>query len=556
MSRRRSTPRARDENGIVAVVVAIMAMVLLSTAALAVDMGNAYARKRLVQSQVDLAALAGGAKLPATTPVARSNAVAAVLDYLQRNATFGQQATTWTPSQLQDANLGNGEVVFETPNRMRVIAPPASVEFGLAGAIGFSAVDVNAVAKVEVRSPGIVLPMWLPSDCAVGRVMGDTGSGGSSSSTGAKFTPPRSDNRLDITINPTSAPYGSTVSMSVTINDLPVGTKTARIAFSYGADELASFPVSWAVGTTKQDDLRVVTINVGTNVTNKLGAWQVWAVAKDSKGVERYSADPAAFSVTGTGMVGCTASQRGNFGQIRSPRTDVSQKQSEYALNIAIGIDHSIVPFPSAYLPGDGLCSSSTPYAQLDDEPARDDRNCIYVEPGNDGPGLTAGLIDGIGGYPGRLARPTSCPGRQPLVIRGVSLNNDTLSCFLPAGTPVGAIATAGSPAPTGVLSADIFDSPRFFWVPVAARAERDGKKFLAIKSFAPAFVTDESLLATKTASDAGPTNGITMNGGGQQVSSVQIIAFDPAALPETTTTTGDGIPYIGSGTRLVSLVE
>jgi len=555
MSRSRPRPR-RDDSGVISVIVAIMSLVLLGTAALAVDMGNAYARKRLVQTEADLAALAGGARLPGTTATTREAAVSAVLDYLNRNATFGQATTSWTTATLQDGSEANGEVQFLSSSRMRVVAPPATVEFGLAGALGFSEVDVNAEATVEIRSPGSALPMWLPSDCAMGPVMGDAGSGGSTPPPSGTYNPPRSDHRLDITITPTSATYGSSVPMTVKLTDLPTGSTTARIAFSYGATEKASYQVSWPAPVTNKSDDRTVTITVGTNVTNTSGTWQVWGVGKDNKGVEGYSAISASFTVAGGSIVGCTSSVRGNFGQIRSPRSDTTQHQKAYALNVALGLDHSVVPFPSEYLPADGQCSSSTPYAQLDDAPARDDRNCIYVDPGNDGPGLTSGLITGVDSYPGRLATATTCPGRLALVMKGVSLNNDVLSCFLPPGTPVSAIATTGSPAPTGILSDAIFDSPRFFWVPVVARAERDGKKFLAIKTFAPAFLTDESLAATKDASDAGPTNGITMNGGGTQVSSVQVIAFDPAALPETTITNGAGIPYVGRGTKLVSLIQ
>ncbi len=47
MSTRPTRSRSRDESGVIAVLVALMAIVLLGIAALAVDMGNAYARKRL-----------------------------------------------------------------------------------------------------------------------------------------------------------------------------------------------------------------------------------------------------------------------------------------------------------------------------------------------------------------------------------------------------------------------------------------------------------------------------------------------------------------------------
>ena len=63
--------RRRDERGAVAVMVGLLSVVLLSMAAMGVDLGNAWAQKRQVQAGSDLAAEAGagikGANLPATT---------------------------------------------------------------------------------------------------------------------------------------------------------------------------------------------------------------------------------------------------------------------------------------------------------------------------------------------------------------------------------------------------------------------------------------------------------------------------------------------------------
>ena len=57
-----ATPK-RDERGAYALLTAILAIVLMSIAALAVDIGNAVARKSDVQGQADFAALAGAAQL-------------------------------------------------------------------------------------------------------------------------------------------------------------------------------------------------------------------------------------------------------------------------------------------------------------------------------------------------------------------------------------------------------------------------------------------------------------------------------------------------------------
>ena len=52
--------RWRTDDGIVAVVTAIVAVLLFSVGALAVDLGNTFSRRRAVQTTADLAALAGG----------------------------------------------------------------------------------------------------------------------------------------------------------------------------------------------------------------------------------------------------------------------------------------------------------------------------------------------------------------------------------------------------------------------------------------------------------------------------------------------------------------
>ena len=52
--------RTRSEKGAIAIMVALLATVLFGCAALAVDMGNAWSRKRAVQKQVDVSALAAG----------------------------------------------------------------------------------------------------------------------------------------------------------------------------------------------------------------------------------------------------------------------------------------------------------------------------------------------------------------------------------------------------------------------------------------------------------------------------------------------------------------
>ena len=94
----------------------------------------------------------------------------------------------------------------------------------------------------------------------------------------------------------------------------------------------------------------------------------------------------------------------------------------------------------------------------------------------------------------GRLEKPTNprC-GRPDYMSGGHNYNNDTLSCFLKPGYTLADIAKDDG-VPMDALDISIFDSPRFFWVPVVFQGDRMLKKYLAIKTFAPVFLTDETV--------------------------------------------------------------
>ena len=106
--------------------------------------------------------------------------------------------------------------------------------------------------------------------------------------------------------------------------------------------------------------------------------------------------------------VACNGHQRGNFGQLDSPRNDSSQKQTVYARNVAFGLDHELAAFatePSAVTSAraDGT-PASAPSSTTTRPPTGN--NCLYVDPGNDPQGLTDGLLGGgrINEGEGRLA--------------------------------------------------------------------------------------------------------------------------------------------------------
>ena len=107
--------RRRDESGAVAVLVALLAVVLFASAALSVDLGNAWARKRTVQKQVDVSALAAGWMLPLTA-ANRTAVVDEVATYLEENRTTGQAPIS--AAQLRNGRTDDGEVTFSARRRV------------------------------------------------------------------------------------------------------------------------------------------------------------------------------------------------------------------------------------------------------------------------------------------------------------------------------------------------------------------------------------------------------------------------------------------------------
>ena len=165
------TTKAKDERGATAILTAVLALALFGTAALAVDLGHAFARKGDTQVQADFAALAGASKLPDQTA-----AVEAVAQYLVDNAArddSGSAPATQAAMEtaLTNADPTDGHIEFLDDSRMRVVSPIARVDFAFGGVFasdgggGASGVDVVSDATVLIGSPkgNGVLPMYVAS---------------------------------------------------------------------------------------------------------------------------------------------------------------------------------------------------------------------------------------------------------------------------------------------------------------------------------------------------------------------------------------------------------
>ncbi|MFC5179110.1 hypothetical protein [Nocardioides taihuensis] len=645
-----TTFRERSDRGAVAVMVAILSVLLLTVGALSVDLGNAWARKRSAQKQVDVAAMAGAAMLPAKSSADRTAVAQAVATSMNNasNAVGGQQDAAFSASQFLDSELGNGEITFQDNNgntcavtglctQITVTSPRARVEFGL-GRIVSDGVDVEqtAVAKIfsEVPDGSHTLPFWLPNGCAFGAAEGDTSGGGNGGGGGnpivangfvatapagavASAAPEAAATSPAVgataaasapqsvvvvspvgshSLGPSTANYtvgvGSTTDITnYVVSNVPSNTDRASIRFI--SPDNSTF-VDYAVNEQNpRGTLIVPTFTVGPAVSNTSGVWTVYALIKPNgnqpvqystthltftvgnpsvsttltSSTTTTSSDTTSTSTSGDGgpssttttteqtitatptgnAVGCVGQNRGNFGQLDSPRRGISNIQQALGPNIALGLDHSIVQFldlPPGTINCDDVPADRQDEVSEDDAPPQNGRNCIQGATGNDGPKMLEGLITGSTGNPsfkGRLDvtggpnRNTSslCTGGRTNVARnGVTINNDVLSCYLRNGTTLRDIAQ-----PTGVsqsmVDPSIVNSPRFVWLPVVYAQTRDEHGWQPIYTFTAAFITDERWdFDANTPVNATSDNGIVINGNGNSVEKLTVFTFNSRVLP------------------------
>jgi len=597
-----------EQSGAVAVLVGLMALVLMIVAALSVDLGNAWARGRVVQKQADVAATAAGSLLPMSPTVTGHHAAdiaALAAKYLNDNLSQGQATTTG--ANLLDGNFANGEIKFYNENgtacttgciRMTLTPPGAYVTFGLAGTVknGVNVVRSATVKLVSLPPPmAKVVPLWLPSGCGYGPVDGDTTGGASApattapattattatttattTSTATTATTTATTSAPPIVISPkgthalsgtnTSVAYGQ----SLTIHGWQItglGANISKASIRLISPNGTIF-IEYAASTTvPKGTMSIPDFAVGIEVTKTPGVWTAYAMAQPSganKPIE-YSSNSVTVTVTGSAPststsappattattattapttattsasatsvpVGCVGSDRGNFGQMDSPRSGGGQHQTVLALNMAIGLDHRLTLYSGTLTPTQKECADkngnnkiNTTIVQLDDV-SRNGNNCIIADSGNDGPAFYDGLIGGVSGKPGRLDvanghTKTGCgsPARSDLTINGKTINNDELSCFLKPGFKLEDIAS--STADPSMLDQSISKSPRLVYLPVVLANDRAQKGYQPIVSYVAGFITDQDYGPTEATS----ANGLSING--NSVKTIRVFVFNP----------------------------
>lgn len=568
--------KSRDEHGAVAVLVALVCIALLMVGAIAVDMGQVYAKRSALQSNVDLSVLAAAAEKEQSgvcSDLVKDKAV----EYLNdpTNRVDGQALVT--SGDLTDLNSDNGEITC--PGwRVKLTAPEARVDFGFAEVFGtLTNVDVPAYAEAMIGTPGgAPAPFFIPSQCAWRLQVIKAGA------QPPEATPQYPASDPDVTgADQQNVPDPSTIDpLEVGVENPPTDPKPsiqvagARLsgatAVSFTRADKTFYsrltpldpPVAGEGAILPPITDEVLTVEVPDGVVRTEGNWYIRV--QNSVGWSDSSHAPSFSVVTSVDpFPGCGEKNEGDFGLLDSPRDGypAGQQQQRLEANIEFGIDHELEPWnPWVHPTIDKACKpAATPVAgaKLDDTgfPQGTPPNCVNILNGNKIEMVTDGLVD-------RLSKVPTADGCSPtggddeLSLVGTEVNNDVLSCYILGGYSVDDVWDDLSPA-AEVIDPEIFNSPRFLWLPVIANPIAPSNGFYPIIEWRPAFITDEGSSASKGDSNATPLNGIALDNSGNKVAAIWIVAINPASLPKSAPNySGPLGPYLPGTTKVIRLVK
>jgi len=390
MLRRRHGVR-RDETGVIAVVTAIAATVMLVAGALAIDLGNTWARRGNLQGQADQAALFAAHYLPVHDAAGQLNVAKAAAYYMVCHQVYGQKkinasmpacpsspsATDTSFVNYAQGLLSSGHVTFPTIDGgigqyVRVVTPSARIDFGFGTVAGDTGSVQAKSATARVGSPGSVSPMSLSLNCLLSAATNLPGGLGNSLTGILPLNyiapgPITVDNV--VTKWPTSMSTSNTITLNVpspstAIQNINPGNVTVsgsgwgtvvlglspaiRLVFAQGdqtATAVGSLPYADVTGLSLLSLLGAGVVQIPNAVFSKVGTWKV-RVGVKAIGSSNYvySKSDTEFTVqiptVTQDLLGCAR-------LIKTPR-DLqvgTPRNLEYSLKA--GLDHPIAPNPN-----------------------------------------------------------------------------------------------------------------------------------------------------------------------------------------------------------------
>jgi len=575
------TRKDKDEQGAYAVMFAILAVVLMGFAALAVDVGNALARKSDVQAEADFGALAAGHDLSSMSGAIPLSVLQSVADSMNHNQPLGGEcANCITAAQLATCGAGDtdGCVKFVTKNGvpgLQVISPQERVEYGLARVLGFTGVDVTGKATIRIGSPLGQVPFYAASGCDEGpQTLADPAAGQGD----VVGVPPLAFDSDDNKTNLGGIVPG---------NALALNPVTQPVISIYGTD----FDDTVKVGFFRTDDTSAGAVVEATGVPNPANgtdsimvtvppavtAYQhVWYVrvysgplASPNNTQGKWSPRDDALPLrVGQAFLNCgSISSEGNFGTLDLNRDDVSSQDDQIAKNLAtklqdpLTLDNHDGADPITGVCVDGLNGAIASTGSL----RKPFTNCVDTKTGLPANAATQGLVSGVDGFPGRLDRAdttTGCDPSRGSAERRVNfnsggaywINDDVLSCFmLDANRPISDL-TNWAEGNGAALDSSIYDSPRLIFVPVLYREPTfGGSDFYSIKGFRPAFITGQQGPETRTSGGAAAENGVIVVE--QSVAQINVFFFDMSALPAPPPG-AELTDYMGEGPKAIQMID
>lgn len=551
MKGQRNLRRGRTERGAVAVFTAMLATVILIVAALAVDLGNTWARRGQLQAQADRAAVFGAQYLPARSPDEQLRVARAVAYYFVCNEVPGQDELNPAQPTCPDgpssstldpyarALLTNGMVDLSEPNHVTVRTPQARVDFGFAGAADAEGVDQQKQATAKVMSPGLLAPMALSLDCMLNA--GAAALGGTpvpfgyistthkepESTTEPTTWAVTTQNEPKMSgVTPGRVPQqveaGETPLVQVSGSEWPELAVNERYVVVFGK---GAAPKPEVVGTLTLDGgrnprrLGSIEVRLPSSVVSSPGEWQVKvAIENTTTGARVYSRETSYLNVDAliddTGDISC-----GRL--LRSPRGG-TQANLNFVLNLQQGIDHLITTDPDSVSAGSltladlelMLQSGITECSGTDvtDTNGLQEGQVPYCVVTNMSNAYEAGFTEGMIGADGRLtcnaAHP--CADGRSFTIPGhaQTLNDDHFVDFVkepgllthPTFFSADAYLTPGTPVltPESNLEREIYDSHRFMWVMVISTVGANSAVEAGdypVLTFRPIFVTQRDVL-------------------------------------------------------------